>query len=116
MAYCNKQITATNILNNMSIDDLEFTLASCEQNCDRYYQCDTVALMQDELKLKNNECLKCPHCECYQDFSDCPDLFYPDDDCTSDLYKQYKLQLELNQNGYNIVTCGHCGQVFIHKI
>ena len=50
MSYCIKEITANNILNNMSEDDLNFTLASCEMTCDRYYQCDTVCLMQDRLK------------------------------------------------------------------
>lgn len=49
MSYCAKHIKANDI-DNMSDDDLEFTLASCEQNCNKYYQCDTVALMQDKLK------------------------------------------------------------------
>lgn len=74
MSYCNKNITANDILNNMSEDDLNFTLASCEMTCDRYYQCDTACLMLDELKLKNGECLKCPYREHYQEFCDCPDL------------------------------------------
>ena len=50
MSYCKKGIEAYNILNNMSEDDLCFTLDSCEQNCDRYFQCDTVLLMEDTLK------------------------------------------------------------------
>lgn len=116
MSYCKKGIDAHNILNNMSTDDLEFTLASCEQNCDKYYQCDTVALMNDELKLKQGECLKCPHCEHYQEFCDCPDLFYVDAMRSKDWNEQEKLMAEINSYGYNIVTCGHCGQVFIHRI
>ncbi len=50
MSYCPKEIKIVNI-ENMSIDDLEFTLASCEQSCDRYYQCDTVAYLQDRLNV-----------------------------------------------------------------
>lgn len=29
--------------------------------------------------------------------------------------KQHKLLLELQNKGYNIVTCGNCGAVIIHK-
>lgn len=49
MSYCNKKIKS-NKIDDMSDDDLGFTLASCEQDCNKYYQCDTVALMQDKLK------------------------------------------------------------------
>ena len=52
MYRCNKQIEADSIYNDFSNDDIEFTLASCEQNCDKYYQCSYVALMQDLLKKR----------------------------------------------------------------
>lgn len=115
MSYCNKEIKAENILNDMSEDDLNFTLASCEMTCDKYYQCDTVCLMNDRLKELQGECLKCPHCEHYQEFCECPDLFYPDASNSKDVNNQLKLLEEMQRKGFNVVTCGHCGQVFIHR-
>lgn len=56
MSYtCPKEMTAEKILAEFGEDDLDFTLASCEQTCDRYYQCDYVALMEDLLKEKQGE-------------------------------------------------------------
>lgn len=55
MNYCPKEVTANDVLNNMSDDDIEFTLASCEMTCDRYYRCDTACLMQDRLKELQDE-------------------------------------------------------------
>lgn len=115
MSYCNKRIEAKNILSNISEDDLNYTLASCEQTCDNYYQCDTVALMQDRLKELQGEVLKCPFCEHYQEFAECPDLFYSDETNTQPINEQLKLLEEIQNKGFNIVTCGHCGQVFIYR-
>ena len=112
MSYCS-EITSEKIY-NMTEQELNSTLDKCE-NCPRYSQCDTVALMLDELKLKNNEILKCPHCEHYQGFSDCPDLFYEDSDNNRDINEQLKLLVEMQRKGFNVVTCGNCGQVFIHR-
>lgn len=56
MSYtCDKEMTAEKILAEFGEDDLDFTLASCEQTCDRYYQCDYVSLMNDLLKEKQGE-------------------------------------------------------------
>ena len=35
----------------------------CEDNCSRYYQCDTVACAVDEAKLKDGEAWLCKNCE-----------------------------------------------------
>lgn len=66
MSYCPKQIKICDIDNYMDKGDLEFTLASCEQSCDRYYGCDTVAYMLDRLKEKkyNQRIYLCPICGC----------------------------------------------------
>lgn len=116
MSYCNKKIKATNILNDMSDDNLSFTLASCEQTCDRYYRCDLATLMQDRLEELQGELLKCPHCGLYQEFCNFPDLFYSDASNSKDINEQLKLLEELQTKGFNVVSCGHCGQVFIHRI
>ena len=29
--------------------------------------------------------------------------------------KQAKLLIAIQEKGFNIVTCGHCGDIFIHK-
>ena len=113
MTYCNK-ITSNKIY-QMNENELNQTLNTCE-TCPKYHQCDTVALMNDELQLKQGEILKCPHCEHYQEFCDCPDLFYVDVTKSKEWTEQEKLMAEINSCGYNIVTCGHCGQVFIHRI
>ena len=48
---CPKKITVNDILNNLSDEDIEFDLASCEQNCDNYYHsCQLVELMRNRLK------------------------------------------------------------------
>ncbi|MCD7779995.1 MAG: hypothetical protein LUH05_04915 [Candidatus Gastranaerophilales bacterium] len=54
------------------------------------------------------EDIKCPFCgytdeECYF-----PDLYIEDK-------KQHKLLQELQKLGYNLVTCGMCGEVIITK-
>lgn len=114
MAYCNKY-TSGKILQS-TYKQLDKILNTCEKTCPYYTTCDSIALMQNEIMYKRNEILKCPHCEQYQEFCDCPDLFYTDITNTTLIEKQYKMLLELNQLGYNIVTCGNCGQVFIQKI
>ena len=44
-------MTSDDILSNLSDDDIEFNLASCEQNCDNYYHsCQLVELMRNRLK------------------------------------------------------------------
>ena len=48
---CSKEINSDDIINNLSDDDINFNLASCEQNCDNYYHnCQLVKLMYDRLK------------------------------------------------------------------
>ena len=56
MSYnCEKEMTTEKILSEFGKDDLDFTLASCEQTCDKYYQCDYVSLMNDLLKEAEGE-------------------------------------------------------------
>lgn len=55
MSYCSKDITIHSIDSSFGKDDLEFTLASCEQSCDRFYGCDTAAYMIDKLKDEERE-------------------------------------------------------------
>ena len=46
-----QKITSDDILNNLSDDDINFNLTSCEQNCDNYYHsCQLVKLMCNRLK------------------------------------------------------------------
>ena len=87
MTYCNK-ITSNKIY-KMNETELNQTLNTCEA-CSKYHQCDTVALMNNELQLKQGEILKCPHCEHYQEFCDCPDLFYSDANNSKDINNQLK--------------------------
>lgn len=47
---CPKKITNYDVLNNLSEDDIEFDLASCEQNCDKYLKCPLAKLMYNKLK------------------------------------------------------------------
>lgn len=50
------------------------------------------------------------------DEQDFLDLFYDDYDVTYEMKKQFKLLTALQELGYNIVTCGDCGRVFIQDI
>ena len=66
--------------------------------------------------MKNLTELKCPYCNTISDSCNFPDLFYIDDDNTPALNEQYALLQQLWNKGYNIVTCGDCGQVFIQEL
>ena len=63
----------------------------------------------------NNYDYICPNCGFESDPCDFPDLYYSDTATTELIKNQVKLQEELQDKGYNIVTCGLCGQVFIVK-
>lgn len=60
--------------------------------------------------------LKCPYCGFEGDCCDFPDLFYEDADNTTEINEQVKLQKAMWNVGFNIVTCGNCGDVFIQKL
>lgn len=60
--------------------------------------------------------LVCPYCGFTSDESGFPDLFYDDYDTTYEMKKQLELLIALQELGYNIVTCGDCGQVFIQDL
>ena len=66
--------------------------------------------------MTNNYDLICPYCNFTNEEANFPDLFY--EDSNNNLYLKQQLQnlKELQALGYNVVTCGDCGQVFIHKI
>lgn len=64
----------------------------------------------------NERYLKCPYCSYESDESNFPDLFYEDLNNSPEVNKQYRLLEDIWTNGFNIVTCGNCGQVFIQKL
>lgn len=110
MSCCPKQIKVND---DLSADDIEFNLASCEQSCERYYGCDTVAAMDDRLKVLKGEYLECPVCGYINDHCYFPDLFVAE--TSPKMQEQEKLLVEMQEAGYNIVTCGECGNVFIYR-
>lgn len=60
MTWCNR-IKSENI-KNMNEQGLRETLNNCEKTCEKYHLCDTVAMMEDEIKVKEGEadyCCKC---------------------------------------------------------
>lgn len=60
--------------------------------------------------------LTCPYCGFTSEVCDFPDLFYDDDDITCEMKRQLDLLKALQELGYNVVTCGDCGQVFIQDL
>lgn len=58
--------------------------------------------------------LTCPYCGLYSYICDFPDLFCEADE--DEFPEQLEYQHAIQKAGYNIVTCGDCGYVFIHKI
>ena len=60
--------------------------------------------------------LKCPYCGFDGEECDFPDLFYTDCESQKEIIEQEKLLNEIQSHKLNIVTCGMCGDVFIHKI
>lgn len=61
---------------------------------------------------KESLVIKCPYCGFESDDCDFPDIVCSGDDTTKEQLE--KLQ-ELQAIGYNIVTCGMCGEVIITK-
>lgn len=60
--------------------------------------------------------LHCPYCGLTGDICDFPDFIFDDEDNTKGEKEQYKLLEKLWKKGFNVVTCGHCGDVFIHEL
>jgi hypothetical protein len=58
MSYCNKGIKCSDIDNVLDYKLISSTLDVCENYCDRYFLCDTVAYMNDKLKEKEDGCEK----------------------------------------------------------
>lgn len=56
---------------------------------------------------------KCPHCGYEDDYCNFPDLFYPDKNNSKEINRQLNLLQKMQDYGFNIVTCGMCGNVFI---
>ena len=59
--------------------------------------------------------LKCPICSCEDDICNFPDLWWDDKNNTKAQNQQVYLLKELQAKGYNLVSCGFCGCVFIHR-
>jgi len=60
--------------------------------------------------------LKCPYCGYEGEPCDFPDLFFGDCETSKELLDQEALLNEIQATGFNVVTCGNCGDVMIHKI
>ena len=58
--------------------------------------------------------LSCPYCNFTGELCDFPDFFYEEGDDNA-LNEQLKILQEIQELGYNVVTCGHCGDVFLHR-
>ena len=58
--------------------------------------------------------LQCPYCGMIGDYCDFPDLFVDGDD--SSPVEQVEMLQELWEHGFNIVSCGQCGGIIIHRI
>lgn len=59
--------------------------------------------------------LQCPYCGFTGDFCDFPDLIIEDEEQTAGEAEQVELLEKLWVKGFNVVSCGHCGLVFIHE-
>lgn len=58
--------------------------------------------------------LTCPYCGHNSDPCDFPDWLWADGDV--ELYpEQYQILLEIQAVGFNAVTCGQCGSMFLHR-
>lgn len=64
----------------------------------------------------NSGDLRCPYCGFYGEECHFPDLFYADKNNSKELNEQYRLLLDMQKAGFNIVTCGDCGCVFIQEL
>lgn len=86
----------------------------CENNCIKFGSCDYNGMLNDkcvDLEAIQDD-LTCPHCNYSSEYCNFPDLFYSGG---GECKNQYALLMEMQQKGFNIVTCGMCGEVLIHK-
>lgn len=63
-----------------------------------------------------NDNLTCPYCKYSDDKCNFPDFFVEDDNTSPEIRNQNFLLKGIQSCGYNVVTCGMCGQVFLHEI
>ena len=66
--------------------------------------------------MNKENLLKCPYCNHEGELCDFPDLFFGDCETSKELLDQESLLNEIQATGFNIVTCGECGNALIHKI
>lgn len=58
--------------------------------------------------------IKCPHCKKEFEECDCPDLYYSGEE-DKDYNEQYEILWDMQNKGFNVVTCAHCGEVILTK-
>lgn len=58
--------------------------------------------------------MKCPHCGYESEDYDFPDLYCEFEE-KAEYKEQYKLLKQLQDIGYNVVTCGMCGNAIIQS-
>ena len=58
--------------------------------------------------------LTCPHCCLSSDPCDFPDWLWADSD-VDEYPDQYDILMDMQKVGFNVVTCGRCGEVFLHR-
>lgn len=81
-----------------------------------YSRCDIRTFNKEKVvRMTLQDLLKCPHCGFEEDLCFFPDLFYPDD-YSPQYNEQAELLEKIQELGYNIVTCGKCGEVFIERL
>ena len=60
--------------------------------------------------------ITCPHCGYIDEDCNFPDLFYTDKNNSKEINRQLNLLQEMQDYGFNVVTCGECGNVFIARL
>ena len=60
------------------------------------------------------EKIKCPHCKQTMEACDAPDLYYFGEE-DKDYQEQYNILCDMQKNGFNVMTCGFCGEIILSK-
>lgn len=101
MSYCSK--ISSNDVYKMKEQKLESLLEQCEKTCERYHKCDTIALMEDELKVMRCEAGHCSKCNKIIDFES--DFFYY-------VENEDKYYCENCGDEESLTQCENCGEWF----
>ena len=106
-----KQVKA--IYNDCFYDDIcDCNNCDMKNGCAYYRKFNILNIIKKaKEKINNGNTLECPYCNNIVEHQDCPDLW--SNEKHPDYKKQEKILKNMQKCGFNVVTCGICGGIFL---